>query len=1057
MTDTAAVGLAADVSVRLLGPVELLDRTGAALDAGGGKQRAVFALLAAEAGRVVPLDRLIDELWRDDPPARATASLQAYVSRLRAQLDVAAPGAGRRLLRTRRPGWVLDLPAEAVDSLRFRRLVERAQEHRAAGDTVAARAALQEALELWRGPALSGLDEPFAVRERVRLDELRLAALEERLLCDVELGGAALVVGELERLVADHPHRERSWEALMTALHGCGRQADAVAVVGRAQRALAELGLEPGAALRRAADEVLGRRVPVPAPRDGVMAERLPSPAAAEEPAGIFVGREAQLDALTALLPAVASGRGTAAAVSGDAGIGKTRLVDELERAAAEKGFLVARATCVDGSPAPPYWPWTQLVRELGERLGEQQVASALKQAGPLLAVLGAGPLAPASPSAGPDLARTQLFSGVVDGVAALSRTHPLVLVFDDAQWIDAASAQLLAALASRLPALPVLVVLAHRDVGVSGALAPVLTQAARLPGSVRLPLSGLTAESVTRLIAGAARAPDDAAVAELLARTGGNPYFLEEVLRVARSEHVAPTAVSVPPAVADLVRQRVTRLPEQTATVLSAAAVTGRRFGLPLVCAATGLDPDAALDALEPAVADGLLLETDALGEQLCFAHDLVREALQESQSRGRRARTHARIARHLAVTPGADAAETALHMQLAVPVVGAAEALPHVVAAAELAAATFAYEQADEQLVAALELAASLPAGEARDRELLALHVRLGFLRSMSAGYAAPGAEDQVLAASEVLPRLPVDASTAPAVWQVVNWHTVTGRFAPGLAMLDRLEPGADLSDPDLAIMFRHLRGTALWHLGRAAEARAQLEAGIAAVGDRAPALLPVVNYDPVVGCHAFAAVACWGCGDEAAADAHLTAAHERAERLDDDFTRAFVLFFAGWLGALRRDPAATAVAANAVVDLAMRRGYPQYVAMGTLLGAWAGACTGDPTGTAAAPTVLDAARAAGMRMLEHFFHWLHARAQLELADPEAALAAAERGIQVSEASGEAFALAELHLARADALRALARPGEATEAAVQAAAVAEELGVVPSADRARRWASGH
>jgi YVTN family beta-propeller protein len=196
-------------------------------------------------GRVVTSDQLIDELWAGRPPARPEKTLHVYISQLRRALSNGEPA-------RRGAGYVLDVPLEDLDAARFEELVRRGAELRAAGEPEAADAALTDALELWRGPALADFTyESFAQAEIARLEELRLTALEERAEAGLALGRHAELVPELEALVREHPSRERLVAALMLALYRAGRQADALAAFGEARgRLLDELGLEPGRELQ---------------------------------------------------------------------------------------------------------------------------------------------------------------------------------------------------------------------------------------------------------------------------------------------------------------------------------------------------------------------------------------------------------------------------------------------------------------------------------------------------------------------------------------------------------------------------------------------------------------------------------------------------------------------------------------------------------------------------------------------------------------------------------------------------------------------------------------
>ena len=232
------------VRYRVLGPVDAVDADGRPLPLGGERQRALLAALLARPGEVVSSDRLAHLLWGDEQPDNPAGALHSQVARLRQALRAALTprearlGDGRGLL-TRPPGYLLALEPEQVDAGRFERLVAEAT---ALGPAERPRAAklLEEALGLWRGPALAEFaDQPWAQAEAARLEELRLAATEA--LIDLRLagGGHAGLVGELEGLVAAHPTRERLRGQLMVALYRSGRQADALGAYQQAREALA--------------------------------------------------------------------------------------------------------------------------------------------------------------------------------------------------------------------------------------------------------------------------------------------------------------------------------------------------------------------------------------------------------------------------------------------------------------------------------------------------------------------------------------------------------------------------------------------------------------------------------------------------------------------------------------------------------------------------------------------------------------------------------------------------------------------------------------------------
>jgi DNA-binding SARP family transcriptional activator len=234
------------LSFRVLGPLEVVD--GDRVVAVGGQQRSMLAMLLLHANQVVSVDRLIDALWGAAPPASAAKTVQVYVSRLRKDL-----GDGR--LSTRAPGYVLNVDRSEVDLAQFEQLVGEAQR----SDPDRASDALRRALALWRGAALADLAyESFAQPEIARLEELRWAALEQRIDADLAAGRHAELVGELNALIGEQPLRERLRGQLMLALYRSGRQAEALSAYRQAQRELSDgLGLEPSEELKRLEQAIL--------------------------------------------------------------------------------------------------------------------------------------------------------------------------------------------------------------------------------------------------------------------------------------------------------------------------------------------------------------------------------------------------------------------------------------------------------------------------------------------------------------------------------------------------------------------------------------------------------------------------------------------------------------------------------------------------------------------------------------------------------------------------------------------------------------------------------
>jgi DNA-binding SARP family transcriptional activator/class 3 adenylate cyclase len=228
---------------RLLGPIDA--SVGPAhIKLGASKQRALLARLLLDAGRVVAVDRLVDDLWGEEAPDSAAKMVQIHVSHLRKVLPA-------DVVHTRPPGYVAEVEPDDIDVMRFARLRAQGAAALAAGDPRTGTNLLTQALSLWRGPALAGLSEPFAQTERTHLEELRLQCFEDRIEGGLALGEHAALAAELEGVLVEHPLRERPRRQLMLALYRSGRHAEALEAYRSFRRMLDEdLGIDPSPALR---------------------------------------------------------------------------------------------------------------------------------------------------------------------------------------------------------------------------------------------------------------------------------------------------------------------------------------------------------------------------------------------------------------------------------------------------------------------------------------------------------------------------------------------------------------------------------------------------------------------------------------------------------------------------------------------------------------------------------------------------------------------------------------------------------------------------------------
>jgi DNA-binding SARP family transcriptional activator len=707
----------------LLGPLRVLDAEGRPADLGGPRQRALLAILLLEPGKVVPAERLVTLLWGDGPPAKPLANLQSYVSHLRRALE---PARGDRTAPTvlgyRGGGYVVDVDPHETDVRRFEDAAAAGAQALADGRWEDAADRLDAGLALWRGPALADVaDEPFAIAAARRLEDLRLAAREDRLEVDLHLGRAAAAAAGAAEVLAEHPYRERLVRIQLLGLYRSGRQADALRAANLFRERLGdELGLDPSPELQRleldilqqspALDVELGVAATPPGPTSPITPLTPPAPADRPPGAGILpteatrtgnrlVGRANELEIVHGIVEDVVSGRGRVAAIVGEPGIGKTRLAQELAAVAAAAGADVHWARCVDGDATPALWPWAQVLRSISQRLGDRSPAVEGPH-GAILATLVPGMVGAAgTPVTDPgdaEISRLWLFDAAVAYLRAAAAVRPLVLVLDDAQWMDSPSLRLLQAAAVELTgegtgapaAVAMVATIRTHDPGTNPLVPGAATELARLAGARRIHLHGLRLDDVTEVLTDVLGSPVDPQLAETVARrSAGNPFFVREIGELVAGD--PDQAGQVPTRVRELVARRFKGLPGGSDRVLSTAAVLGRTVDLDTLEAMMDLTADELLDLLDAAVAARMLRDDETVVGRFHFTHDLVRETLLAQLSAVRRARLHARAFEVLEPRAG-DAsgptrAEVAHHAVEAAALVGVDRAVDAVVAVAD------------------------------------------------------------------------------------------------------------------------------------------------------------------------------------------------------------------------------------------------------------------------------------------------------------------------------------------------------------------------------------
>ncbi|HYO39199.1 MAG TPA: BTAD domain-containing putative transcriptional regulator [Nocardioidaceae bacterium] len=632
------------VRLRVLGELAAT-RSGAVVDLGGRRQRAVLAALVIFRNQVVSAERLVDCVWGDHPPADPAGAVQAYVSHLRRRLQPEVEARRRDgVIGREGGGYILRLAPDAVDAWCFESAVRSA-----AGLAPAdAMRTLDDALRLWRGPAYGEyLGEPWVEAEALRLTELRAVARERQLEARLQMGDAAVVIGELEALVAEDPLREERWRLLVLALYRAHRQAGALAALRRARETLAEeLGVDPGPALRALEAEILAQSPALngPAPRvpaDHPVAEVPPERVAPAE----LIDRAREISVLRQKMDELADGRAGCVLVEGPAGIGKSQLLLATARLAtsAQVRVLSARGSQLErsfgfGAVRQLFEPWTS-----GPTPHDTLLAGAASAARPVFEEF-AGDEAV-------DNGSFAVLHGLYWLTVNLATQAPMVICVDDIQWCDTASLRYLAYLLKRLEGLHVLVVLALRT-GEQHPDDALLADLALDPSVTLLRPAPLSPHAAGALVRERLGEPAAAFVDTCHRMTSGNPLLLRQLLRALADEGVRPDVSHVDTvravgsrAVSALVTLRLRRMPTTVTAAARAVAVLGEAAGLPTVAALAQQPEEEVAAALDVLSRSEILTD----GRHLTFVHPLVRDAVYDDLPAGERALHHERAARIL------------------------------------------------------------------------------------------------------------------------------------------------------------------------------------------------------------------------------------------------------------------------------------------------------------------------------------------------------------------------------------------------------------------------
>jgi DNA-binding SARP family transcriptional activator len=750
----------------------------------------LLAYLLLNRDRYVGREELIGALWPFHAPRSQDAALRTLLSRLRSAMGTSAlAGRDELILALPEPVWI-DIEAAVVE-------VQRAQQTLDRGDVRSAWALAQVPLNIAGRGLLPGTQATWLEPRRRELEDVRLRALEVIGRAGLSMGGTQLASAEraARNLIEAEPYRESGYALLMEVLALQGNVAEGLVVYDRLRTLLRdELGTTPSAETI-AVHERLLRPAPRPAGAASWGGEaaassiELPTELAARA-AVPLVGRRRELSEL-ARLWAIARGEwkgdvsGRIVLIAGDPGIGKTRLAAELARTAHEQGACVLAGRAPEETLVPyqlfvealrhyllnaPIAELQATAREFGSELG--RLIPELRRRAPDL---------PPPSSGEPETDRYRLFEAVVGLLSAISARTPVLLVLDDLQWADRPTLLLLRHLARAPDPARLLILGAYRSTEATlEGFADALANLRREQLISQIDVGGLSERETAELVQmWTAEAPSRAFSRALHDETEGNPLFVSEIVR-----HLAEAGVRVseagagelqrfglPEGVKQVIARRLIRLSAQATEWLRVAAVIGRDFSASLLERIVSLDEEEFLNALDEALAAGLVVETVPNAGRYAFSHALIRETLYEGMSAPRRSRIHRRVGEELeAIAPGEPQLPAlAHHFTRAATAEDGNKAITYARRAAEQATALLAHEEAAEHYARALEvLERSEPDALERRCELLLL-LGEAWVRAGERASAWPAFRD----AAALAVRLGDNASLARAAIGASRWY--------------------------------------------------------------------------------------------------------------------------------------------------------------------------------------------------------------------------------------------------------------------------------------------
>ena len=910
------------LNVHVLGESSIWDDE-SDLRTGSSRGVALVALLALHAGASQPRQRIAGLFWPDSADSQALTNLRRELHYLRRALGrdqslVVAPVD----LRWR------DTETCLVDLRIFAREREAALAAAAAGDDGEAVAHAAIAVGQYGGEFLPGMDDEWVVDARLDL-ERQCAGL-----CDV-LCAARTRTGDLSgatdaarRRIQLEPLEESGYRTLMQLQSELGDRAGAVSTYHRCASVLErELGIAPDAETQQA----FHRLMTATATAAGSSAPRPPGPAQSRSAytAPSFIGRSAEMERLRELWDAARAGQPHLVLVRGSAGVGKTRLVTELAKAAGLEGAVVASSQCF-GTGRLALTPVADWIRTPSVFSSLATLDRGWRAEVERLVPSGRHGRSRDSSRAMVDAwRRIGFFEGLARALLVAGR--PLLLVLDNIQWCDQETLEFLTFLLGLAPDAQLLIAATQRDDN-QREVAALAGWAERMRATgcfAELSLGPFEAVQTAQLMEALAGRPQDREVVELLqSTTGGFPFYVIEAMRGSGRAGVGALPDGDLTAV---LRNRLEQVSAPARQVAGLAAAVGRDFGLDLLTEASDLDATAVVSAVDELWRRRILRD---VGDAYDFTHDLLRDSAYEQVSPPQRWLLHRRLAQALELLHPDDLDSMSAQIAGQYSRGGRPErAVTYYLRAAGIAAGVFAHTEAIQLYQAALRSIATLPPGHARDRRELAVYEAMAAPLTARSGYASPDLEQTLERCIVLAGSLRSRDSTVIGMASLAASRFVQGRPRDAYQVAKEALALIEVTS-ELACQPYFLMGGAALSLGRPVEGLRHLELATTLGGG---SLLLTVGTRPDVHGMAWAAHAEWLLGKEEPARARSERAVQLARTIDHPYSLAVALAYAAVTDQLRGDLAALRERVTELHTLCERYGFGYYSEWGLILAGW------------------------------------------------------------------------------------------------------------------------